>query len=146
MGGIRPKSVFQVLGAGAVGTGSIRGMPFLAQLSDAGFAVWPFDEPKLATLVEIYPRLLTASVRKSSQPDREAYLQRAYPTLNPTLASAAAGSEDAFDAAVSALVMRAHCSLLLSLRRTDDAVVALEGQIWFPGAATTSLDDTASSG
>ena len=89
--------------------------------------MWPFDDPKSALLVEIYPRLLTASVRKSSQLDREAYLQRAYPTLSPTLASAAAGSEDAFDAALSALVMRAHCPLLLNLRRTDDSVIAPGG-------------------
>lgn len=30
--GIKPKSVFQVGGAGAVGTGSIRGMPFLSKI------------------------------------------------------------------------------------------------------------------
>ena len=39
----RPKSVFQVGGAGAVGTGSIRGMPLLARLRKAGFAIWPFN-------------------------------------------------------------------------------------------------------
>ena len=41
----RPKSVFQVGGAGSVGTGSVRGMPMLHALSEAGWAIWPFDAP-----------------------------------------------------------------------------------------------------
>src|SRR2546423_4211933 len=40
--GRRPSSVFQVGGAGSVGTGSLRGMPLLARLVDAGWDVWPF--------------------------------------------------------------------------------------------------------
>src|SRR5947207_2673911 len=64
IGGIRPKSVFQIGGAGAVGTGSIRGMSLLKRLSDAGFAVWPFDSAQFPLVVEIYPRLLTGSVKK----------------------------------------------------------------------------------
>jgi hypothetical protein len=47
VGGISPKSVFQIGGAGAVGTGSIRGMPYLRQLRESGFSIWPFD-PALA--------------------------------------------------------------------------------------------------
>lgn len=43
--GIRPKSVFQVGGAGAVGTGSLRGMPELSRLRAAGFSIWPIDPP-----------------------------------------------------------------------------------------------------
>ena len=39
------KSVFQVYGAGAVGTGTIRGLPALARLQDAGATIWPFDAP-----------------------------------------------------------------------------------------------------
>ena len=42
-----PKSVFQIGGAGAVGTGSLRGMRHLADLADAGFAIWPFDDPRV---------------------------------------------------------------------------------------------------
>ncbi len=34
IGGIRPQSVFQIGGAGAVGTGSLRGMPVLKRLRD----------------------------------------------------------------------------------------------------------------
>lgn len=43
VGGIRPTSGFQIGGAGAVGTGAVRGMPMLARLRAAGFAIWPFD-------------------------------------------------------------------------------------------------------
>ncbi|HEY2596826.1 MAG TPA: hypothetical protein VGK33_23260, partial [Chloroflexota bacterium] len=35
-GGVAPKSIFQIGGAGAVGTGSIRGMPLLHRLQAAG--------------------------------------------------------------------------------------------------------------
>ena len=38
---VRPKSTFQIGGAGAVGTGSLRGMPHLLTLREAGCAVWP---------------------------------------------------------------------------------------------------------
>lgn len=65
-GGIRPKSVFQIGGAGAVGTGSLRGMPILHRLTTAGFSVWPFDPPGWPLIIEIYPRLLTGPVNKSN--------------------------------------------------------------------------------
>ena len=39
------KSVFQLVGDGQVGAGSVRGMPLLESLRDAGFAIWPFDAP-----------------------------------------------------------------------------------------------------
>jgi hypothetical protein len=68
--GIRPKSVFQIGGAGAVGTESLRGMPILLRLRDAGFAVWPFDDVHLPLVVEIYPRLLTRAVNKSRRDSR----------------------------------------------------------------------------
>ncbi len=102
------KSVFQVGGAGAVGTGSIRGMPFLLALAHAGFGVWPFDLAGWPRVVEIYPRELTGAVNKSSQSARHAYLKQTFPDLMPEALATAAGSEDAFDAAVSALVMDRH--------------------------------------
>ena len=52
--GGQAKSVFQIGGAGAVGTGSIRGMPHLGRLSSEGFSVWPFDPSSLPLVVEIY--------------------------------------------------------------------------------------------
>lgn len=41
--GAQPKSVYQLVGSGQVGPGSIRGMPMLRRLRAQGFAVWPFD-------------------------------------------------------------------------------------------------------
>jgi hypothetical protein len=41
---VRPKSVFQIRGAGTVGTGSIRGMPHLLTLAKNGFGIWPLSE------------------------------------------------------------------------------------------------------
>jgi len=75
--GIAPKSAFQIGGAGAVGTASLRGMPYLLRLREAGFAVWPFDAPALQRspmVVEIYTRLMTGAVNKSSESARTAYL------------------------------------------------------------------------
>lgn len=122
----RAKSVFQVGGAGAVGTGSLRGWPVLRRLRAAGFSVWPFDPPRLPAAVEIFPRLLTGPVVKSRRDAREAYLRaRGWP-------AEAAVSEDAFDAAVSALVMSRHAAALAALPDECDPVTRREGRIWSP--------------
>ena len=131
--GIRPKSVFQIGGAGAVGTGSLRGMPYLRELQEDGFAVWPFDHSRRPTIVEIYPRILTGPVRKSDGAERRRYL--AGLCLPAGLANVAERSEDAFDAAVSALVMARHADELRGLEPSDDPVTRLEGAIWIPPAA-----------
>jgi hypothetical protein len=130
--GIRPKSVFQIGGAGAVGTGSLRGMPALHRLREAGFAVWPFMAASESTVVEIYPRILTGSVRKSNKDERARYLERRWPAMPPTLKGVAASTEDAFDAAVSVLVMWHHRDELAALPTELSAVEALEGLIWAP--------------
>jgi hypothetical protein len=45
-GGLRPFSVFQLVGAGSVGAASVRGMATLHALAAAGARVWPFhDDP-----------------------------------------------------------------------------------------------------
>jgi hypothetical protein len=44
----------------------------------------------------------------------------------------AAGSEDAFDAAVSALVMGAHAAELETMPVLSDDVSRIEGKIWRP--------------
>lgn len=108
IGGHRAKSVFQVGGAGTVGTGSFRGMPMLRQLREAGFAVWPFDDARLPMVVEIYPRVLTGAVRKTDVRSRRAFLTAEFPDLEPDVRGRAADSDDAFDALVSALRMDAH--------------------------------------
>jgi hypothetical protein len=133
VGGIRPKSTFQIGGAGSVGTGSVRGFPVLARLRRAGFAVWPIDQPAPAPLaVEIYPRALTGHVVKSSTEARRAYLDEHLTDLPAMFRELAAASEDAFDAAVSAVVMSRHHDALVSLPRARDPVVRREGWVWEP--------------
>ena len=132
VGGIRPKSVFQIGGAGAVGTGSLRGMKLLHRLHEAGFSIWPFDVPAWPRVVEIYPRVLTGPVNKSRREDRLAYLEGNFPELPAGMRSLAASTDDAFDAAVSALVMARHEPELLHLPPVEDAEILLEGLIWHP--------------
>ena len=139
--GIAPKSVFQIGGAGAVGTGSLRGMPGLLRLREAGFRVWPFDEPSLKKplVVEIYTRLMTGAVTKSSEVARTAYLAKKrresalYTGISRRVMAIARGSEDAFDALVTALVMTEHRGEFARLRKTEDEVFRMEGQTWVPG-------------
>ena len=131
--GIRPKSVFQVYGAGAVGTGSVRGLPFLKQLHDAGFSIWPFDAPGWPAVVEIYPRLLTGVINKSSQDERLKYLKSRAFSLAPELLMKAASSDDAFDAVVSAMKMAEEWDELSRLNPIKDPQLLLEGVIWHPG-------------
>lgn len=126
--GISPKSVFQIGGAGAVGTGSLRGMRLLHRLSQAGFSIWPFDPPGWPRVVEIYPRLLTGAVVKTNADARVAYLKERQPSLDATFSRLAASSEDAFDAAVSALVMAANLPDLVALSPEIDAEARLEAQ------------------
>lgn len=133
VGGIRPKSTFQIGGAGSVGTGSVRGFPALVRLQDAGFAIWPFDVPaRPPVVIEIYPRTLTGAVVKSDPSARTAHLDRHHPGLEPGLRDRAIASEDAFDAAVSALVMSRHESALRDLPELHDPVVRREGWVWEP--------------
>lgn len=133
--GISPKSVFQIGGAGAVGTGSIRGMPMLLRLREAGISVWPFDPPKPPLVVEIYPRMLTGSVKKRSLDARMENLERKWGFLPLDVRQDIARSEDTFDAAVSALVMDRCRSELEQLPFIEDNVQRLEGMIWPPPGA-----------
>jgi HD domain/Protein of unknown function (DUF429) len=137
VGGITPKSVFQVGGAGAVGTGSIRGMPFLHDMVDRGFHIWPF-EIGLPLVIEIYPRALTGAVVKSSSADRRTYLRDPPWGLQADVLELAAATEDTFDAAVSALVMSHHAYELGSLAPTEDSQTLPEGAIWIPASVPVS--------
>jgi len=102
MKGITPKSPFQIGGSGSVGTGSLRAMPFLLRLREAGFKVWPFEDAALEAkdksrssarmttrkatgtakakasamplVVEMYTRLMTGAVAKSNEAARKKYL------------------------------------------------------------------------
>lgn len=132
LAGISPKSVFQIGGAGSVGTGSIRGMPWLTELRKNGFAVDPFDAPKLPLALEIYPRNLTGSVKKSSAVARSLYLSQHFSDQAPEIIQSARDSDDAFDAAVSALCMDAWRGSLQHLSRERRPQYLREGRIWHP--------------
>jgi hypothetical protein len=83
-------------------------------------------------LVEIYPRLLTGPVIKSKPLDRAEYLARNYPQLGAAWRDLAASTEDAFDAAVSALKMWEHRDGFQRLAQATDSIERLEGRIWEP--------------
>ena len=131
----RPKSVFQIGGAGSVGTGSIRGMPHLLTLAEAGFAIWPLQCGRGgATVVELYPRVFTGPLTKRDPAARRACLDATLDgeVLPAPLRERAAASEDAFDAAVSGVAMARHSGRLTALRPSVDPAFALEGRIWTP--------------
>jgi hypothetical protein len=133
VGGIRPKSSFQIGGAGSVGTGSVRGFAALARLQDAGYAIWPFDAPAAPPVaIEIWPRTFTGPVVKSDATARADLLDTSHATLPRSLREAAASSEDAFDAAVSAIVMSHHEAELRALPVLEGER-RLEGCVWRPG-------------
>jgi hypothetical protein len=130
--GISAKSSFQIGGAGTVGTGSVRGMPYLLELQSAGFSIWPFDPPSRWVVVELYPRLCTGPVAKSNVGARVDYLRRHGWNLTDEHTALATASEDAFDAAISALVMDLHRDDLSRLTQSSDPVTLREGMIWRP--------------
>jgi hypothetical protein len=132
---IRPKSPFQIGGAGAVGTGSIRGMPMLARLYQAGFHIWPFQAAAFPLVLEIYPRWFTGAVVKSRLRARSAYLhQPRFAQISKDVLAKAVASEDAFDALCSVLGMVAHDAHLTTLTGGSDETTRLEGAIWQPTA------------
>jgi hypothetical protein len=137
-----PKSIFQIGGAGAVGTGSIRGMPFLIRAREAGFSVWPFDAPSARMILEIYPRAFTGAVVKSSLDARKDYMAKHWPDIRASVRIAAISCEDAFDATVSALTMDAHRVSFGQLPHRD-AIMKMEGEIWSPftGRPVSSLGE-----
>ncbi len=143
--GITPKSPFQIGGSGSVGTGSLRAMPSLMRLHDAGFAVWPFESSGLDAkeprplLVEMYTRLMTGAVKKSNAEARRSYLAARkrtdvlYATLSRGVVGKALLSEDGFDALVSVLEMVRWREAFSGLKRTQHKMLRLEGITWRPG-------------
>jgi hypothetical protein len=147
--GITPKSPFQIGGSGSVGTGSLRAMPFLLRLREAGFRVWPFESASFSgerskpLLVEMYTRLLTGAVAKSNALARREYLLKKkkmdagyaglYSKLPRAVLAKAMGSEDAFDALVCCMEMVRWQGEFAGLRATRDVGLLLEGITWRPG-------------
>ena len=135
VGSSGPKSVFQIGGAGAVGTGSIRGMPVLAELRASGFSIWPFDPPGWPVVVEVYPRHFTGPVVKSDRDARANHLERTWPDMPARFRDEARGGDDAFDAALTARGMWEARKAFASLPVVGDPVNRLEGLIWDPMAS-----------
>ena len=104
------KSVFQLVGNGQVGAGSVRGMPLLKRLREAGIAIWPFDAPGERTAFEIYPSAL----------------RRLVPDAGPFT------NNDERDAVCSALVMWRYRETVATLGAATDPTIRLEGDIWAP--------------
>jgi len=114
---LRPaKSVFQLVGNGQVGAGSVRGMPLLARLRGAGFAVWPFDPPGERTVVEIYP-------------------SRLVPLAPPPFDARNHASPHERDAVGSAHVMWQHRASFAALEVATDPVTRIEGGVWMPSSS-----------
>ena len=107
-----PKSIFQLVGVGMVGPGSVRGMPHLARLRQSGLAIWPFHHATDRTVVEIYPSLL----RK----------------LAPHHAVGPFANEHERDAVVSARVMWDHRDSFATLPAATDPMALIEGDVWTP--------------
>jgi hypothetical protein len=126
----RPGSVFQIGGAGSVGTASLRGMPHLRRLEVAGVAVWPFEPWPSSSLApvaaEVWPRLCIGPVVKSRAAARAAHL----PATTGLFAQAVA-SDDAFDAACAAMALSS--SRCFPPRVELDDVDRLEGRILLTG-------------
>jgi len=90
-------------------------------------------------VVEMYTRLMTGAVNKSSEVARTAYLAKKrkenalYAGISRGVVAKARASEDAFDALVSAMVMVEHRAEFAGLRKTEDEVFRMEGHTWVPG-------------
>jgi hypothetical protein len=131
--GRHPSSPFKLVGPSQVGSGSLRGMPHLAELERAKFNIWPFSAG-LPLVVEIYPAALGQLTRKSD-PQEIAHAVRGDRRIPAEWKAHAACSQDAFDAAVSALRMAEHVEEFARLRPAKGGSrYALEGRIWMPGA------------
>ncbi len=115
--GLRPaKSIFQLVGNGQVGAGSVRGMPHLARLREAGFAIWPFDAPGDRTVVEIYPTALRR-LAPAHLPERDF------------------STKDERDAVLSAAVMWEDRASFANLEAATDPTTLIEGDVWVPSSS-----------
>lgn len=130
------RSPFQVSGAGSVGASTIRGLPHLRSLREAGFSIWPWDNADTPVAVEIWTRLALGDTVKSDPAARLAAVA-AEPRIPERLSDRAVSSEDCFDAALSALWLADNAGAILSRRRLSRTADRLEGRTWIP----TPTDD-----
>jgi len=129
---VHPKSIFQLAGPGAVGPGSLRGMPLLLALRAAGWAVWPFDAVGERTVAEVYPAFAVGrrDLRAVTTPEGRARVADAALAGTARRFPGLVGSRDAFDAVAAAfLVARSATG---PVPPPPDGRAALEGEIWVP--------------
>jgi hypothetical protein len=110
----RARSTFHAGGAGTVGLQSIRGMPHLSELRRAGVAIWPFEPPVPGrpVAVEIFPRMIARALRPRGAGTGAGFRSGVLGALGSAALAGVSGagdralaSQDAFDAAVSAIVL-----------------------------------------
>jgi hypothetical protein len=136
--GVQPKSPFQLAGSGHVGTGSLRGIRLLPEFQRQGFHIWPFQAPDSYTLVEIYPRIFTGAVVKSSSRARRERLvalraeHPMYTRLSERQLTSCELNPNAFDALVSGIEMWRRKGILEQLPAAQDEITQLEGAIFAP--------------
>ena len=88
-------------------------------------------------VIEIYPRVFYGRgvINNSTDKGRESrmvYLEGEYVRLERHWRDIMTGSEDAFDAGVSALVMSARAGELQRLQQATERRRLMEGEIWSP--------------
>jgi hypothetical protein len=130
----RPRSTFQIGGAGAVGTATLRGLPHLHRLRRSGFGVWPWDPWAAPAVVEAWPRLALGPVVKSSVAARRAWVDAHVDALDDRAADFVVASDDALDAAATGL--RLAATWAEARPRPAHPAVALEG--WIAGVVAPS--------
>lgn len=134
----RAKPVFQIGGAGSVGTGSLRGMPHLLRLREGGWSIFPFDDPGQRTAVEIYTSILyrfagIESVRKSDPDSRARAIRQIRACKVPkAVEREAIANEHAFDALTAAIGLWNWTRSEAFAFPTPDPTDRLEGMIFPP--------------
>ena len=131
--GRMPRSPFQISGAGSVGAATVRGMPFLPRLREAGFRVWPWDALEPPAVVEVWTRIAIGDAVKSSFEARTKAVAED-PRIPAGLKLAAAESEDSFDAATTAVWLAGQVGTMVGTARSRRATDLLEGSTWVPPA------------
>ena len=141
--GITPKSVFQVGGAGSVGTASLRGFAVLLRLREAGFRVWPFDAPALVGRAASAGGGDVYAVEYGGGEEVECggagglfveEAERGCGVCGVVAGRDAEGGsgEDAFDALVSTMVMAERRETFATLPMPRDPLCGIEGWTWAP--------------
>ena len=131
--GIRPKSVFQIGGAGSVGSGSLRGFWILPELRQAGATIWPFEAASEVTVAEVYPRAFTGAVVKGDAACRTAHLRlQAGVSRSKCIEQVMIDDEDCFDAGCTAMALWQFRDRIGGLAKAHDRRTMLEGTIVTP--------------